>query len=148
MTVIQTLKKYSDVEECFKLILLIVISEQITAKCVCWGVSICLFFLFEILMVSIPREWVYPDMTIELNNAYSVVLSIMVIILAFFLKLLHSFWNFCTCVSSVLKHVATGQCKNTNVGYGLESCLENHSKNLTLLCKHTREKGTAAIYCL
>ena len=35
MTVIQTLKKYSDVEECFKLILLIVISEQITAKCVC-----------------------------------------------------------------------------------------------------------------
>ena len=48
-----------------------------------------LFFLFEILMVSIPREWVYSDMTIELNNTYSVVLSIMVIILAFFLKLLH-----------------------------------------------------------
>lgn len=45
--------------------------------------------LFEILMVTIPKEWVYSDMIIELNNAYSVVLTIMVIILAFFLKLLH-----------------------------------------------------------
>ena len=35
MTVIQTLKKYSDIEECFKLILLTVIFEQITTKCVC-----------------------------------------------------------------------------------------------------------------
>lgn len=34
MTVIETLKKYSDIE-CFKLILSNVIFEQITTKCVC-----------------------------------------------------------------------------------------------------------------
>ena len=60
-----------------------------------------LFFLFEILMVSIPREWVYSDMMIALNNAYSVVLSIMVIILAFFLKLLHM------CKFSTKTYIAT-----------------------------------------
>ena len=101
-----------------------------------------LFFLFEILMVSIPREWVYSDRMIALNNAYSVVLSIMVIILAFFLKLLHM------CKFGTKTYIATWQCKNANVNYGIESCLENHSKNLTLLYKHTRKKGTAATYCL
>lgn len=37
-----------------------------------------LFFLFEILMVTVPKEGVYSDI-IELNNAYSVVLTILVI---------------------------------------------------------------------
>ena len=48
-----------------------------------------LFFLFEILMVTIPKEWVYSDMIIELNNAFSVVLTIMVIILVIFKKFFH-----------------------------------------------------------
>ena len=110
--------------------------------CMLRCVHMPLFFLFEILMVTIPKEWVYSDMIIELNNAFSVVLTIMVIILAFFLKLLHM------CKFNTKTYVAIWQCKSANVHYGIESCLGNHSKTLTLLYKHTRKKGTAAIYCL
>lgn len=31
-------------------------------------------FLFEILMVTVPWEWDYSDMIMELSNAYSLVL--------------------------------------------------------------------------
>lgn len=41
-------------------------------------------FLFAILVVTIPEEWVYSNLIIELSNANSLVLTIMVIILAFF----------------------------------------------------------------
>lgn len=41
-------------------------------------------FLFAILVVTIPEECVYSNLIIELSNANSSVLTIMVIILVFF----------------------------------------------------------------